>query len=74
MEKIRRRKWPTELVLKTARERTKELACDNAKRVQTMLSSLLQEAGWTDQQFLDAMIKDCSRRGGQARWTVSLEA
>lgn len=57
-------------MLRTARERTRELACENTRQVQAMLGSLLREAGWSERQFLDSMVRDVSRRGGKARWTT----
>lgn len=56
-------KWTEERVLAEARRRTKELFTDNSKRVQLMLAHLLVEAGWSEEDFIDALCQDAIRRG-----------
>lgn len=54
-------KWSQEKVLAEARRRTKEHF--NSKGTQVMLSGLLKEAGWTEDEFIDALCQDVIRRG-----------
>ena len=51
-------KWPRTRVLSEARKRTKELFTDNSKRIQAMLADLIAEAGWTEDEFIDALCSD----------------
>lgn len=61
--KVFRMKWSREQVLSEARGRTKELYTDNPKRVQEMLAGLLAEAGWSEDEFIDALCQDVIRKG-----------
>lgn len=54
-------KWGTARILKEARTRTKELF--NPKAVATMLQGLLEEAGWTEDEFMDALCQDVIKKG-----------
>jgi hypothetical protein len=64
--RVTHEKWPAERVLRTARQRTHRLAAQNQARTQRMLAGLLQEAGWTEQDFLSALVQDVAsgRRSG----------
>lgn len=54
-------RWPEAALLKEARLRTKKIHSTNSRRVQRMLHGLLTEAGWTDEEFLDAFVRDVTR-------------
>lgn len=54
-------KWSKDQVLAEARRRTKEQF--NSKKTQEMLSQLLAEAGWTEEDFIDALCQDIIHRG-----------
>lgn len=56
-------KWSKERVIDEARRRTKELFTDNMKKIQHMLACLLDEAGWTEDEFIDALCQDAIQRG-----------
>lgn len=56
-------KWSSERVLAEARRRTKELF--NPKGTQKMLDGLLKEAGWSSDEFIDALCQDVIRKGSQ---------
>lgn len=51
-------RWSQERVLKEARKRTHEQMVESAKQTQRLLDELLREAGWTNEEFLDAFIQD----------------
>lgn len=54
-------KWSSSRVLAEARVRTKELF--NPKAVAGMLQELLKEAGWSEDEFMDALCKDIIKKG-----------
>lgn len=56
-------RWSTDRVLSEARRRTKLLFTDNPKKVQAMFGHLVKEAGWTDEEFIDALCTDAIQRG-----------
>jgi len=56
-------KWPKEQVLDEARRRTRALCTDNSRRIQAMLAQLLEEARWSEEEFIDALCQDTIRRG-----------
>jgi len=58
-------RWSEARLLVEARKRTKELFTDNSVRVQKMLSNLLKEAGWNEEEFIDALCKDVIAHGKQ---------
>jgi hypothetical protein len=62
-------RWPTDKVLSEARRQAAELARKGTARIQRMLARLLQEAGWTEEDFLDAMVRDVAQHG-RKRWQV----
>ena len=66
-------KWESAEVLRTARSRmrqiVKEVENESAARVQAMLANLLVEAGWTEKDFLDALVSDIAINGRE-RWEV----
>lgn len=55
-------KWDTERILRESRVRTAALMTDNTKRVQEMLEDLMEEAGWTESEFIDALCTDVITR------------
>ena len=56
-------KWSREKVIREARLRTRELFTDNSRRVQVMLAKLLEEAGWSEDEFIDALCQDVIKNG-----------
>lgn len=56
-------RWSEKQVLTEARRRTKELF--HPKAVQEMLASLIKEAGWNEEEFIDALCQDVIKRGGR---------
>ena len=60
---IKANKWTQEQVLREARKRTKELFTDNSKKIQTMLANLMVEAGWSEEEFIDALCQDVITKG-----------
>lgn len=56
-------RWSENKVLAEARKRTKELF--HPKAVQEMLAGLLKEAGWSEDEFMDALCQDVIKRGGR---------
>ena len=56
-------------MLRTARSRMRALVNDNNARIQQMLASLLVEAGWTEQEFLEALLADV-QENGREKWMV----
>ena len=56
--KTLRQRWPKDQVLKVARERTHSMSRLHQARVQRMLASLLREAGWSEEEFLNVFIDD----------------
>jgi len=56
-------RWSQERVLAEARRRTKELFTANSVAVQRMLADLLVEAGWEEDDFVDALCKDVIQNG-----------
>lgn len=53
-------RWSEEKILAEARKRTKETF--SPKSTQVMLESLLQEAGWTNVEFIDALCRDVVKK------------
>src|SRR5579885_1614584 len=53
-----RQKWSQEQVIKVARERTRSMDRAHAVELQRMLDGLILEAGWSDEEFLNAFIND----------------
>jgi len=62
-------KWDGTIVLRTARSRMRELINDNNARIQAMLAALLVEAGWSEKEFLDALVHDIAVNGRE-KWQV----
>ena len=62
-------RWEATAVLRAARARMRELVNKNSALIQTMLADLLKEAGWSEQDFLDALVRDISENG-KDRWQV----
>jgi hypothetical protein len=62
-------KWEPKDVLVTARARMRQIVNESNARVQTMLAALLVEAGWTEKDFLDALVQDIASNGRE-RWQV----
>lgn len=60
--KPRSLKWPAHELLRAARERTKAFATDNEARTREMLAQLLEQAGWEEQEFLEALVHDVAPR------------
>ena len=56
-------KWSKERVLKEARRRTREVKDQNQSRLQEALAILMKEAGWKEDDFIDALCKDVMARG-----------
>ncbi len=56
------RPWPRDVLLREARARRYKLTREHQARLQRMLVLLLEEAGWTSSDFLDALIQDFARR------------
>jgi hypothetical protein len=63
-------KWPGDALLREARSRMRTLVNDNNARIQTMLRDLLVEACWTQDEFLNALVKDVADHG-EARWSLA---
>jgi len=67
-------KWEGPVLLRTARQRMRQLVNDNNVKVQSevqaMLAALLHEAGWTEKDFLDMVVRDIATNGRE-RWEVS---
>jgi len=64
-----RKPWAGDLILREARSRIRRLNNENNIHMQEMLKDLLLEAGWTNDQFLQALTKDVIANG-RDRWTV----
>jgi len=47
----------------------RELVNENNAHIQKMLADLLVEAGWTEKDFLDALVRDVAANG-RDRWMV----
>lgn len=56
-------KWSKERVLKEARRRTREVKDQNQSRLQEALAILMKEAGWNENDFIEALCKDVMSRG-----------
>ena len=63
------KRWDAKDVLVTARGRMRQIVNDSNARVQSMLAALLVEAGWTEKEFLDALVQDIASNGRE-RWQV----
>ena len=60
-------KWTKDKVLAEARKRTRALMTDNTVRVQRMLDGLVKEAGWSEEEFIDALCADIIQNGPLAK-------
>ena len=60
-------RWSKERVLAEARARCKEASIDNPAQAQQLLEDLCVEAGWSGQEFLEALIQDVASRNRQQR-------
>lgn len=56
-----RLRWPEQALLREARVRAKRES--SAKDTQAMLASLLVEALWTEEEFIEALCQDVRRQG-----------
>lgn len=56
-------RWPQERVLAEARRRSQEHL--EPRKIQQMLTDLLREAGWSEDEFIDALCEDVIRRGSR---------
>jgi hypothetical protein len=62
-------RWGSQDVLRTARARMRGLVNDNNVRIQEMLRALMVEAGWSEQDFLKALLNDI-QENGRGKWMV----
>lgn len=56
------KKWTRDEVLAEARRRTAAMVVQTPNGVQKMLASLIAEAGWEDNELLDALTSDLVKR------------
>jgi hypothetical protein len=54
----KQKRWPAKRLLSEARMRTRQIGLDAKPEVQQMLAHLLDEAGWTQAQFVKALVAE----------------
>jgi hypothetical protein len=57
------KQWPTEVLLREASVRMRQLKKRTKAATAKMIAGLLMEAGWSEAEFLDALIVDVSEGG-----------
>jgi hypothetical protein len=57
-------RWSEQRILEVARQRTHDLRTAESIRLTTMLAALMQEAGWEDSEFTDALCRDIMEKRG----------
>ncbi len=60
--KKKQKRWPAARLLNEARLRTRQIWFDAKPEVTQMLTALLDEAGWTREQFVKALVADVEAR------------
>lgn len=65
--KANRNRWTESRVLAEARKQTAHLNVDNPVKLLAMLGTLLRDAGWTEEEFIDALCQDIIARGQRRR-------
>lgn len=55
-------RWPEQHLIREARMRTKKLINSQSAEVQRMLAALLQEAKWSEAEFIEALVRDVARQ------------
>lgn len=60
--KKKQKRWPAARLLDEARMRTRQIWFDAKPEVTQMLTALLDEAGWTREQFVKALVADVESR------------
>lgn len=53
-----RPRWPEHRVLTEARKKTQSMSPDMSVQLQQELATMLVTAGWSEEEFIDALCKD----------------